>query len=194
MNKLSIKSQQILFAVSNLEKKHKIITYISLLFLTVSTYFLRSENQDVKIESATLKEKNIGLIQNLIIFNRSYEAFPLPIWQKVKRGDRFIINYINPEYLKVFGHNYNNSEYEIIGKSDFKLFPKKIAQLNYENDVAVSITGKTLNVFENIIDKDENIRKVKVVKWRSIKDNKDTLIYGMIKEVLPLDKKIIIEK
>ena len=69
MNKLSIKSQQILFAVSNLEKKHKIITYISLLFLTVSTYFLRSENQDVKIESATLKEKNIGLIQNLIIFN-----------------------------------------------------------------------------------------------------------------------------
>ena len=94
----------------------------------------------------------------------------------------------------MFGHNYNNSQYEIIGKSDFELFSKKIAQLNYENDVAVSITGKTLNVFENIIDKDENIRKVKVVKWRSIKDNKDTLIYGMIKEVLPLDKKIIIEK
>lgn len=60
MNKLRVKSKQILFVFSDLEKKHKIITYASLLFLTISTYFLRTENENVKIESATLKEKNIG--------------------------------------------------------------------------------------------------------------------------------------
>jgi len=187
MNKLTIKSKQILFVFSNLEKKHKIITYVSLLFLTVSTYFLRSENEDVKIEFATLQQRNIGLKQNLIIFNRSYEGFPLPIWQKVKRGDKFIMNYINPEFLKMVGHDFNNNEYEIMGKNDFELFPKNIAQLYYENDIVVSITGKDLNVVENIVDKDGNIRKAKVIKWRYIKDNKDTLIYGMIKELLPLN-------
>ncbi|MGK0324822.1 MAG: hypothetical protein ACJA2M_000748 [Polaribacter sp.] len=187
MNKLRIKSKQILFIFSDLEKKHKIITYASLLFLTISTYFLRSENENVKIESATLKEKNIGLIQNLIIFNRTYEGFPLPIWQKVKRGDKFIMNYINPEFLKMVGHDFNNNEYEIMGKNDFELFPQNIAQLYYENDIAVSITGEDLNVVENIIDKNGNIRKAKVIKWRYIKDNKDTLIYGMVKEFLPLN-------
>lgn len=187
MNKLRIKSKQILFVFSDLEKKHKIITYASLLFLTISTYFLRTENENVKIESATLKEKNIGLIQNLIIFNRTYEGFPLPIWQKVKRGDKFIMNYINPEFLKMIGHDFDNNEYEIMGKNDFELFPQNIAQLYYENDIAVSITGEDLNVVENIIDKDGNIRKAKVIKWRYIKDNKDTLIYGMVKEFLPLN-------
>jgi hypothetical protein len=187
MNKLRIKSKQILFIFSDIEKKHKIITYASLLFLTISTYFLRTENENVKIESATLKEKNIGLIQNLIIFNRTYEGFPLPIWQKVKRGDKFIMNYINPEFLKMIGHDFNNNEYEIMGKNDFELFPQNIAQLYYENDIAVSITGEDLNVVENIIDKDGNIRKAKVIKWRYIKDNKDTLIYGMVKEFLPLN-------
>ena len=187
MNKLRVKSKQILFVFSDLEKKHKIITYASLLFLTISTYFLRTENENVKIESATLKEKNIGLIQNLIIFNRSYEGFPLPIWQKVKRGDKFIMNYINPEFLKMIGHDFDNNEYEIMGKNDFELFPQNIAQLYYENDIAVSITGEDLNVVENIIDKDGNIRKAKVIKWRYIKDNKDTLIYGMVKEFLPLN-------
>ena len=85
------------------------------------------------------------------------------------------------------GHDFNNNEYEIMGKNDFELFPKNIAQLYYENDIAVSITGEDLNVVENIVDKHGNIRKAKVIKWRYIKDNKDTLIYGMIKELLPLN-------
>ena len=36
--------------------------------------------------------------------NSNYEKFPLPVWQKVKRGDEFIIQYINPEYVTKFGH------------------------------------------------------------------------------------------
>jgi hypothetical protein len=185
MIKLTIRSRNLLNKFSNLEKKHKVITYASLLFLTVSTYFLRSENQNVKIDFATLQERNISLKQNLITFNRSYKKFPLPIWQKVKRGDQFFINYINPVFVKMFSHDFNNNEYEIIGKSDFELFPKKIAQLYYENDVAVSITGENLNVIEKIVDKDGNIISVEVIKWREIRDNKDTLVYGMIKQILP---------
>ena len=185
MKKLAIKSKSVLFKISNLEKKHKVITYASLLFLTVSTYFLRTENQNVKISYATLQERNNSLKQNMIIFSRNYESFPLPIWQKVKRGNEFIIQYINPEYVNKFGHNFNNNQYALIGKNNFAIFPKKIAQLYYENDVAVSITGKIRESIEESLDKDGNIIKLRVLKWRDITDNKDTLVNGMVKEFLP---------
>ncbi|APZ46475.1 hypothetical protein BW723_09275 [Polaribacter reichenbachii] len=189
MNKLTVKSKKVLFNVSNLEKKHKIITYASLLFLTVSTYFLRSENQQVKIDYARLQEKSKSLKRNMIIFNRNYEDFPLPVWQKVKRGDKFIIQYINPEYVKKFGHIFNNDQYALIGKNNFEIFSKKIAQAYYENDVAVAITGIQIENIEDAIDKFGNIIKLKVIKWRDIKDNKDTLIYGMVKEIIPTKTK-----
>ena len=184
MRKLAIRSKDILFRVSNLEKKHKVITYASLLFLTVSTYFLRSENQDIKINFATLQEKNISLKQNMVIFNRNYESFPLPVWQKVKRGNKFIIQYTNPEYVKMFGHLFNNDQYSLMGKSNFDIFPKRLAQLYYENDVVVSRTGNELNSVESAVDENGRNIRLKVVKWRSINNKKDTLVYGMVKEIL----------
>jgi hypothetical protein len=184
MKNLAIKSKEILFTVSNLEKKHKIITYASLLFLTISTYFLRTENQDIKINYATLEERNVNLKQNMIIFNRNYEGFPLPVWQKVKRGNEFILQYINPSYLTFLEKGRTTNAYDLIGKNNFELFPKKMAQMYYENDVAVAVTGKKLETIDEFIDTDGNTIELKVIKWRSIKDNKDTLIYGMVKEMV----------
>ena len=188
MSKLGLKSKSFLFTVSNLEKKHKVITYASLLFLTISTYFLRTENQNVKIDFATLKERNENLKQNMVIFNRTYEGFPLPVWQKVKRGDQFIIQYINPEFVNKFGHLFENNQYALIGKNNFEAFPKSLAQIYYEHDIAVSIIGDDLETIEESQDKDGNIVKLKNIRWREINDNKDTLIYGMVKEVLNLDQ------
>jgi hypothetical protein len=184
MKNLAIKSKQLLTTVSDLEKKHKIITYLSLLFLTVSTYFLRTENQDIKIDYATLQERNISLQNNMIIFNRSYENFPLPVWQKVKRGNQFIIQYVNPKFMEFFGHTVNNDLYNVIGKNNFEIFPKNIAQIYYENDIAVSITGDDQESIEKFIDKDGVTKNLRVMKWRSIRDNKDTLVYGMVKEII----------
>lgn len=184
MNKLAFRSKKILFSVSNLEKKHKIITYASLLFLTVSTYFLRTENQNVKIEYATLKERNLGLKQNMIIFNRSYEDFPLPVWQKVKRGNRFIMQYVNPTYVDKMGHLFEYNAYAYIGKNNFDIFPKRLAQSYHDEDLAVAVTGETLTSKVEIIDTEGKKAFVKVQKWRQINNKKDTLIYGMIKEFI----------
>jgi hypothetical protein len=184
MNKIATKSLAILSVASNLEKKHKIITYASLLFLTLSTYFLRNENQVLKVEFAKLEQKNIGLVQNMVIFNRNYEGFPLPVWQKVKRGDKFIIQYINPTYVDFFGHHFDNDQFAVIGKTIFDLFPKNLAQTNYENDVAVSVTGKKLESIEETTDINGEKLSLRVIKWREIKQGKDTLIYGMVKEII----------
>lgn len=184
MKKLGLKAQSLLFTVSNLEKKHKIITYISLLFLTTSTYFLRTENQNVKIEVVKLKEKSISLKKNMIIFNRTYQSFPLPVWQKVKRGNRFIIQYVNPAYVKHLGHLFSYDIYSHIGKDNFDLFGDKYAQAYYEKDLVVAITGNDLNSIDEIFDKDGKKAYVKVLKWREINNDKDTIIYGMVKEFL----------
>ncbi|MBU3010437.1 hypothetical protein KO506_03420 [Polaribacter vadi] len=185
MKKLAIRSKKVLFKFSSLEKKHKIITYISLLFLTVSTYFLRTENQNVKVNYAILKEESSNLKYNMVLFNRNYEGFPLPVWQKIKKGNEFIIQYINPEYVKEFGHIFNNDKYELLGKNNFELFPDKIAQEYFVHDITVSKTGKKIEGLEKVVDKHGNIITLKVIKWRKIKSNKDTLVYGMVKEILP---------
>ncbi|WP_397447363.1 hypothetical protein [Polaribacter sp. R77954] len=184
MKRLAFDSKKILFTVSNLEKRHKIITYASLLFLTISTYFLRTENQDIKIDYAMLQERNENLKQNMVIFNRNYEGFPLAIWQKVKRGDQFIMQYVNPIYVSKFGHLFQYNKYALIGKNNFANYPEKIAQSNYESDIAVAIIGKKIESIVKSIDKEGKVIQLKVLKWRDIKDNRDTLIYGMVKETI----------
>lgn len=188
MKKLSFNSRKLLFAVSNIERKHKVITYASLLFLTISTYFLRTENQRVKVDYAIVKERNLNLKQNMVIFNRSYEEFPLPVWQKVKRGNEFIMQYTNPAFVKEFGHFFNNDQYLVIGKNNFELWPKKSAQIFYENDIAVSITGTDLTTNEEFVDKSGAPINAHVLKWRSIRDNKDTLVYGMVQRITKIKK------
>jgi len=188
MRDIKKRSRNFLFIVSNLEKKHKVITYVSLLFLTVSTYFLRTENQKVKIDFATLKERNESLTRNMVIFNRNYENFPQPVWQKIKQGNEFIMKYVNPEYVNRIGHLFNYDKYEQIGKNNFENFGPIYGQKYNEKDMSVSITGKELETIEETIDKDGKLIYVKSIKWRDINDNKDTLVYGMIKEfIMPED-------
>ena len=184
MRDIKKRSRNFLFIVSNLEKKHKVITYVSLLFLTVSTYFLRTENQKVKIDFATLKERNESLTRNMVIFNRNYENFPQPVWQKIKQGNEFIMKYVNPEYVNRIGHLFNYDKYEQIGKNNFENFGPNFGQKYQENDMSVSITGKELETIEETTDKDGKLIYVKSIKWRDINDNKDTLVYGMIKEFI----------
>ena len=179
-------SKKVLFIISDLERKHKLITYVSLLFLTISTYFLRTENEDMKVKYASMEERNINLKRNMVLYNRNYEEFPLPVWQKVKRGDKFIIQYVNPVYVTFFGKDFSFDKYQIIGKDNFDLFPKRLAQMYYENDIAVSVFGERLESIEEFEDSSGKRVKLKAVKWRDVKDSKDTLVYGMVKEILPV--------
>lgn len=175
----------------DLEIKYKIMTYCTLVFLSLKMYNLNADYKELnlafthaQVQLATLKEINTSLVGNMIIFNRNYEDFPLPIWQKVKRNDKFIMQYVNPTYVNLFGFAFDYDQYAVVGKSNFDLFYKNLAQRYYENDITVSITGEPLEIIEYSKDSLGNQMKLKVLKWRSIKDKKDTLIYGMVKEVI----------
>tara|TARA_R110001606_G_scaffold367726_1_gene523322 strand:- start:1269 stop:1865 length:597 start_codon:yes stop_codon:yes gene_type:complete len=175
----------------SLERKFKIFTYFGLIFLTFKTWNI---NQDynalndnyiqLKVEFAKLETFNASLVSNMIIYNRNYEEFPLPVWQKVKRGDEFIIQYINPQYVSDFGHIFNDDQYALVGKNNFDMFPYKIAQQYYNVDLKVANTGIVVDTTEYSLDEKGLPIKLRVLKWRDIKEKKDTLIYGMVKEIL----------
>lgn len=184
MNKPIKRRVNILAVVSNLEKKHKVITYASLLFLTVSTYFIRTENQRIKVDFSNLQQVNQDLENNMVGFNRNYENFPMPVWQKKKNGDEFIMVYLNPEYVKKIGHLFNYDPYAQIGKNNFENFGEEYGKLYYDNDLEVALTGKQLESIDETVDEKNNPIFLKVIKWRVIDDNKDTLVYGMVKKFI----------
>lgn len=184
MNNFKNRSKNFLVVVSNLEKKHKVITYASLLFLTVSTYFLRTENQRIKIDFDSIKERNKNLKNNMVIFNRNYENFPFPVWQKIKKGDEFIMQYINKEYIKRFGHLFNYDPFAQIGKNNYELYPVELADRYHKDDLLVAQSQDNIEVVDNTLDKNGKPLYAKTIKWREIKE-RDTLIYGIVKEFIP---------
>ena len=165
------------------EKRYKLITYVSLLSLTYSTINMRKDLMATKIELATVKQDKNNLLVNIVFFNRNYENFPLPIWQKVKRNDRFIMQYVNPDYVHKFGHLFNHNKYSLFGKTNYDIFEKTIADNYFKNDLKVALTGKAELTTEFAVDSLGRKLNLKVLKWRDIVDKKDTLIYGMVKDI-----------
>jgi hypothetical protein len=179
----------------DLEKRFKIFTYAGLIFLSIKTYnisakydVLSEKHTELKVSFASLEQFNASLVANMVIYNRTFEDFPLPVWGKVKRNGRFPLQYLNKEYENIFGHHFNYDRYTIFGKNNFEILTDnpKIAQQYYENDVVVSITGKPLESIEYSKDSLGRLMTLRVLKWRSIKDNKDTIVYGMVKDIIKL--------
>lgn len=170
--------------ISFIEVKYKIISRLSLLVLFFITAQLReSRLKDVET-IANLKSEILALKKNIINFNLGFEAMPFPVWQKKKNGDEFVLQYVNPLYVKTFGFAFNYDRYSIIGNNNFELgYPLKVAQRYYENDVAVAVFGNVLDTKELFIDENGVHWILKVKKWRELY-KQDTLVNGLIYEVL----------
>lgn len=170
-----------------IQKKYNLITYLGMLYLTITIYNLRTsleetqkKNSELAIKLTRSEEATKNLISNMVIYNRSFESFPLPIWEKVKRGKEFIVQYINPEYEKRYGHMFNNNRFNVIGKNNFELgYPDDIAQIYYENDILVSKTGMPHYSTEYILNEKGQKIDINVVKWRFI-NGSDISVYGMV--------------
>ena len=90
----------------------------------------------IEIAFARISEKQKAFINTVILYNRTYKKVPIPIWQKVKRGDRFVIQYVNPKYEEVFGDVFGNDVRNIIGSDNFELgYTYERAKRYYDTDM-----------------------------------------------------------
>lgn len=160
-------------------RQYRLFTYVPILILSISSFNLRKKNEGLVERVARLETLNESLVSNMVLYNRSFESFPIPIFQKLKRGNDFITQYYNPAYVRLLGHNFGYDRYEYIGKTDYDYYPKHVADLYHNYDVSVAFTGIPMKKKVAIKDSLENKIEVEVMKWRQIRD-KDTLIYGMI--------------
>lgn len=167
--------------VSSLAKKYKTaLTYSGLIFLTVSNFFLRRDIIDLEVQLQELKSENKSLISDMVYFNRSFEDFPLPVWQKVKRDDEFVMQYVNKSYYQNYLQPRGFDRYDYMGSTDFDIYDFKTASLFYARDLSLAIDGDWQRFDESILDVESNSRiNLDVIKWRII-ERKDTLIYGMV--------------
>lgn len=172
------KAKWLVYLIS-IVKKYRLLTYIPIAVLSVSAYSLRIKNEGLVDRVGRLETMNNALISNMILYNRNFETFPMPVFQKLKRGNQFIAQYFNPSYVALMGHNFDYDRYRYIGKTDYEYYPKHIADVYYNYDVSVAFTGIPMKVKVAIKDSIGTPLKVEVMKWRHIRD-RDTLIYGMI--------------
>lgn len=169
--------------LSFFEKRYKIISRSSMLVLFLITYQLRESRLDDASTIATLQSEITSLKKNVINFNLGFEAMPFPVWQKKKNGKEFILQYVNPLYVKTFGFAFDYDRYSIIGNNNFELgYPEAVARRYYENDIAVSILGDVLDTNEPFEDENGKHWVLKVKKWRELY-RQDTLVNGLIYEI-----------
>ena len=178
--------KKFLSAAVNFAIKYRVFTYSGLIFLGAKSYLQNEELFILRQDVTELREINAdyekmvsNLKGDLVMVNRSYEDFPLPIWHKVKRGNSYIMQHVNHAYVDMFGHIFNYDKYYYPGKTDFHIYPYHIARNYYVYDSLVAITGETLDVPEVFIDKDSTSRAIRVLKWRQVIGN-DTLVYGTV--------------
>ncbi|MEM6717683.1 MAG: hypothetical protein AAF611_00065 [Bacteroidota bacterium] len=160
-------------------KKYKLFTYIPIIVLSISSFSLRKKNEILVERVARLETLNETLVSNMILYNRGFETFPMPIFQKVKRGNQYIAQYFNPAYVKLLGHNFGYNRYRYIGKTDYDHYPKRVAEMYHNYDISVAFTGIPMKIKVTIKDSLNTKLNVEVLKWRQIRET-DTLIYGMI--------------
>jgi len=154
------------------------LTYSGLLYLTAMNFVLRNDVVDLKVQLAELKAENQKLIADMVYFNRSFEDFPLPVWQKVKRKDKFVMQYVNGAYYEQYLKPNNLSRFDYMGNTDFDIYDYSTALQYYARDLQIALDGGHKR-FDEFITVKKKINKLDVIKWRVI-ERRDTLIYGMI--------------
>lgn len=113
----------------------------------------RIEEANKKQTDAMLKEMD----QNRKIMSQVIEELPEKIFLKDEEGRMILLN-------SAIAAGYKKSVSELIGKSDFDLFPKEIAATFWAKEKEIITTGKPLTMYEDFPDASGQIRNLYTVK------------------------------
>jgi cytochrome b involved in lipid metabolism len=123
---------------------------------------IREENDQLKQEINVVNNYNAKHVQNIAKLERTvFElqhkieimefapfSIPLPMWMKNQFG---IVDFLNDEYVDTFLKPFGKAKEDYIGKTDFDVWPKEVAEEYRRHDMQVLNDGLVFNARETVI-------------------------------------------
>lgn len=98
-------------------------------------------------EIARLERKVFELQHKIEIMEFAPFSIPLPMWMKNQFG---VVDFLNDEYVDTFLKPLGKEKNDYVGKTDFDVWPKAIAEEYRKHDMKVLRTGKVFNSRETV--------------------------------------------
>lgn len=110
---------------------------------------------------ADLERQLFELRHKLEVMEFAPFSIPLPMWMKGPFG---VIDFINDEYEETFLKPRGLTRDDYLGKTDFEIWPREVAEEYRKHDQEVMETERTFNGRETVVD-----NTGKEIKWRVMK-------------------------
>lgn len=163
----------------------KIAPILTMLFLSYQVFVERGWRRDAEKKEALAHESEFFWKQRVNGLYRDWDDAVYYVWEKLKSRDRFIMLNVNLPYARKLLWPMGLREVDYMGRTDFDIFEREIAQSYYKEDSIVAITGDTLYSLTYGQLKSGRRMAILSIKWRDIRRLKDTIVRGT---AIPLEK------
>lgn len=148
---------------------------------TKATFKQGQRITELEKENLALKKTNIELLSKDFLGQRSLDRLPFALWRKVKRGNTYIMKFINNTGKKQFLEDRGIDRYYYHNKTDFAVFPydEAIKFQREDSIVANAVTDTVAHFDTDFYDSTGKILiKDGYTRWREISEDGDTLVWG----------------
>lgn len=142
---------------------------------------IETELANLRLSNAELSTENLMLKNTITLLSSSNDDLPFPKWVK---NSNFVMLKANKLYEKVFLEPQGLSLINYIGKTDYEVYPKHLADEYRENDLEVFNTGEVYTGVEDVVAFGKH-EKWFIIKYRWKASNGITL--GVAGIALPED-------
>lgn len=108
-----------------------------------------------------LKDKINGLENNILLLESAHQDLPIPMWLKDFKGNMLSVNLA---YETIFLKPIGKERKDYVGKSDYDIWPKEIAEVFMKNDILIRRKREPRLITENIPD-----AMGKLIEWNILK-------------------------
>ena len=121
-----------------------------------------------KWQEVQRKEAENALRDSEALYHSLVETIPMNVWRKDAAG-RF--TFANQGFCQTMGIPLG----ELIGRTDFDLFPTELAEGYRQGDLRILTTGATYEAVEEVIDAEGKRRRIEIIKL-AVRDGQGKII------------------
>lgn len=170
--------------------KRKVLLYVSIISLTCQLFLERGWRRDAEMEMHIESKKALMFESQAKSLRKTYSDIPASLFEKLKRGDRFIMLNTNDYYGQQFTSKLGYDKYDYLGEQDAEIQDPKAAEDYNREDLEVTVTGERKWFKGVFIDKRKDTLRIATFKARRIEINNDTILIGLVFDLEKMKKEL----